>query len=222
MPLPLRRSARNRGEPASNNDDNDKEQKEEGDKNTRGGGGGVDESQNTITKKLTLEEEIRATTTAAALSITSLHGSSNHGRLQREEGDENVNAFTSTAPTHGKGLRKKKPTAVMKSFIESVSKKTMKRQPLTPRSSQQTTTQYTIPPNPSMSIDHITPKKGGTYSKKKRGLASSLSNGIDGGNGGGNVIATTTTTTTTTNIPYGATTTVVRDTEKRKGQHLAC
>ena len=165
MPLPLRRSARNRGEPASNDDDNDKEQKEEGDKNTRGG---VDENQNTITEKLTLEQEIRATTTAAALSITSLYGSTNHGRLQREESNENVNAFTSTAPTHGKGLRKKKPTAVMKSFIESVSKKAMKRQPLTPRSSQQTTTQYTIPPNPSMSIDHITPKKGGTYSKKKR------------------------------------------------------
>ena len=40
-----------------------------------------------------------------------------------------------------------------------------------------------------------------------------MSNGIDGGNGGGDGIATA----TTTNIPYGATTTVVRDTEKQKG-----
>ena len=166
MPLPLRSSARIRGEPASNNDDNDKEQKEEGNKNTRGGGGGggggggVDESQNTITENLTLEQEINATVAAAALSITSPNGSStNHGRLQGGEGDEN-------APTHGRGLRKKKHTSVMNSFIES-SKKAMKRRPFTPRSSQQTTTQYTIPPNPSMSIDHITPKKGGTYSKKK-------------------------------------------------------
>ena len=129
-------------------------------------GGGVDNSQNTITDKpTTLEGEIKATVAAAALSVTSPHGSTNRDRLQGGEGDEN-------APTQGRGCRAKKHTKKGASFVASkTTKKTGRTQALTPISRNRhipfkklTPSQLkNVPHTPSMSVDHITPNKGGHF-----------------------------------------------------------